>query len=343
MPLEFSTGNILEEKRAIALVIPANRNPTFSPDSLDGQVYKTAGEERLLEERIKYGNDGKLESGDVISTKGCGSRFSYIIHVVTPRNTIKPELKLKACYKEVLQEIYDLKIKTAAIPLLGSGAMKFSPQVSFDLAVSSIMEFLSEKKFVTSSEPTIYLNVGSNNLIALQECYENGYCMAHYVPQRIKEAKGSKTKCYLPERENVTKSEALWYIERDISGRHKNQTALAKAAMINHATISRYRNIAQNGKKKLEPLIAIRLACAMNLEAEDFDRFVSLCTCSNRYALDYNIKEIMDKIKCVWELDSNKRESAYSDIIGEISQLVTEPEEKESKKKTNIVSEHYKE
>lgn len=319
MSLEYITGNILDfaiKKVAgleseTAIVIPANRDPGYAGESnVDYQIYKAAGEELLLSKRIATENDGKLDAGDVIITDGCNLSYKYVIHAVVPRNVNNPEKKLKSCYRAVLEEAYNNGIEYIVFPLLGAGSMKFGEQLSFNIGTSVIMEFISEKKCLAAIEkntefiePKVFLNVYNNNLQTLKDLYQNEYCISHYCHQN----------------NELPKSEALWYIENYIKRNNISATQLAHDASIDPATISRFRELSSDSRSTLKPIIAISLACAMNLKYYDFNRFMIVSTLNNNYMMTTHVYKFINKIKLCWNIqDSDERRKRYALILEEI-------------------------
>lgn len=100
MKLEIINDGDIFECSADALVFPASNSPKIY-GTLDGQVYKKAGEKELLETRKSIGNTGGLENGkaDITDSFDLKEKYKYLIHTAVPEyKSGHSYRKLKNCY-----------------------------------------------------------------------------------------------------------------------------------------------------------------------------------------------------------------------------------------------------
>ncbi len=141
MEIKNISGDIFSIQGDI-LIFPANPKPVIG-GSLDGQVFKKAGQKELLDAREKI---GEISYGESCITESYHLKsYKWLIHAVTPRyqeNHAASSINtLKKCY------IYSLKLaeskhaKTVVSALLGAGASRFPYEKAVAAANQAFQEY----------------------------------------------------------------------------------------------------------------------------------------------------------------------------------------------------------
>ncbi|MDE6519328.1 MAG: macro domain-containing protein [Ruminococcus sp.] len=149
MGLEIITGDIFECS-ADALVFPASNYPKIY-GTLDEQIYKKAGETKLLKARKNIGNMGILKNGEagITDSFGLKEQYKYLIHVPIPgfQFSIGREMPLPrynryyslgTCYTNALELIKKNKLTSVVFPILGTGASGYPYKMAKDFAIGRI-------------------------------------------------------------------------------------------------------------------------------------------------------------------------------------------------------------
>lgn len=100
MKLEIINNGDIFEYSADALVFPASNSPKIY-GTLDGQVYKKAGEKEFLAARKSIGNMGRLENGeaDITDSFELKEKYKYLIHTSVPSyKSADSYHEMKECY-----------------------------------------------------------------------------------------------------------------------------------------------------------------------------------------------------------------------------------------------------
>ncbi len=141
--------NDITRVRADAIVNTANPLPLVGKGT-DEAVYKAAGYENLLAERVKI---GAIDCG----TSAWTSAFNlsehgvkYIIHtsgVFYKESNHEGSVDfLRKCYSSALNLAMSLKCKSVAIPLLGTGNYGFPKELGLRIAIDEISRFLFDNE-----------------------------------------------------------------------------------------------------------------------------------------------------------------------------------------------------
>lgn len=142
MPFQIIRNDITKVK-ADAIVNTANPEPAIGA-GVDSAIYKAAGEDKLLAERVRIGH---LNPGEVAITPAFNLRAKYIIHASGPwweGGSHREAELLKACYDKSLVLAYEHKCKSIAFPLLATGTYGFPKKLGIEIAVESFTTFLEE-------------------------------------------------------------------------------------------------------------------------------------------------------------------------------------------------------
>ena len=133
--------NDLTKVAADAIVNTANPRPVIGAGT-DSAVYKAAGEEELLKERMAI---GEILPGEAVSTKAYGLNAEYIIHTVGPvwRGGEAGEREiLRSCYEKSLSLAADLGCESIAFPLISTGCYGFPRGDALRIALEEFGRFL---------------------------------------------------------------------------------------------------------------------------------------------------------------------------------------------------------
>ena len=125
----------------------------FVPDHfcLENNIHSAAGIELRNDcYFIKQSNKKHMVPGFVAISDGHHLRAKKVIHALLPKADKRPTNLdyhlLKVCYENILRCAYQEKIKTLAIPTLGTGSSGFPKKEAFSIAFDTVEDFLLEKK-----------------------------------------------------------------------------------------------------------------------------------------------------------------------------------------------------
>lgn len=103
-------------------IVNAANTSLLRGDGVCGAIFKKAGWD--LDKECQ--EIGHCNTGEAVITKGYGLKAKYVIHTVAPiqndyRNEENREILFKNCYYNVFKIAIENKIKTIAIPCIGTG------------------------------------------------------------------------------------------------------------------------------------------------------------------------------------------------------------------------------
>ena len=159
MPFQIIRNDITKVK-ADAIVNTANPHPKIGSGT-DSAIYKAAGEELLLAERMKIGD---IPVGQAAVTSAFHLDAKYIIHTVGPvwvDGTRGEEQALSSCYTESLKLAESLSCESIAFPLISTGVYGFPQDLAIRTATSVIYDFLMD------SDMMVYLVVFGRKAFSL--------------------------------------------------------------------------------------------------------------------------------------------------------------------------------
>lgn len=126
-----------------AIVNTANPMPIIGSGT-DSAIYKAAGAEKLLKERIKI---GEIQRGQAAITGAYNLPAKYIIHTVGPIWTTgmsgEREL-LRSCYRNSLELARKRNCKSIAFPLISTGNYGFPKDLALRIVIDTVERFLEE-------------------------------------------------------------------------------------------------------------------------------------------------------------------------------------------------------
>lgn len=135
--------NDLTRMSVDAIVNTANPKPLIGTGT-DSAIYKTAGAEKLLKERIKI---GEIARGEAAITGAYSLPAKYIIHTVGPvwidGNSGEADL-LRSCYRNSLALALKRKCKSIAFPLISTGNYGFPKDLALKIVVETVEQFLTD-------------------------------------------------------------------------------------------------------------------------------------------------------------------------------------------------------
>lgn len=142
MPFQIIRNDITKVK-VDAIVNTANPKPIIGGGT-DSAIYKAAGEDALLAERMKI---GEIKRGSVAITPAFKLQAKYIFHTVGPawEDGKHGEFDtLKSCYTNSLNLAKENHCESIAFPLIATGVYGFPKDKALQIATSAIQEFLFE-------------------------------------------------------------------------------------------------------------------------------------------------------------------------------------------------------
>ena len=128
--------------RADAIVCSANPRPVVGGGG-EAAIHRAAGPE-LLRARDRF---GKLEPGAAVATEACGLRAKFVIHTVGPvwKDGKSGEVEtLRRCYRNAIRTAIAMGCKSAAFPLISSGAYGFDKSEALRAALEEFQRFAEE-------------------------------------------------------------------------------------------------------------------------------------------------------------------------------------------------------
>lgn len=152
--------NDIVKMKVDAIVNSANPKPTYAYGT-DLAIYKAAGAEALLKERLAI---GEILPGTAAVTSAGNLQAKYIIHTVGPSwiDGSHGEFDvLRACYANVLEAAERLKCRSIAFPLIATGVYGFPKDQALKIAMSAIQSYLIRH------EMDVYLVVFDENAFVL--------------------------------------------------------------------------------------------------------------------------------------------------------------------------------
>ncbi len=125
-----------------AIVNAANKS-LLSGSGVNGAIHRAAGPELLEECRTL----GGCETGEAKITGGYDLKANWVIHTVGPMwqggDADEDEL-LAQCYRNSLALAQEHPIETIAFPAISTGAFRFPVERATRIAITEVLEFLSE-------------------------------------------------------------------------------------------------------------------------------------------------------------------------------------------------------
>ena len=120
MSIEIIKNDITDME--VDAIVNAANTSLLRGDGVCGAIFKKAGLD-LDKECLEIGH---CNTGEAVITKGYGLKAKYVIHTVAPiwndyRNEENREILFKNCYYNVFKIAIENKIKTIAIPCIGTG------------------------------------------------------------------------------------------------------------------------------------------------------------------------------------------------------------------------------
>ena len=145
MGIRIEKNDITKVKDVDVIVNTANPYPVIGAGT-DAAIYRAAGEEKLLNERLhKIGN---IEPGEARISSGY-DLCPYIIHTVGPKyidGKHGEEQILRNCYRNSLKLARDNQCKHIAFPMISAGVYGYPKEQALEVAVSTIRAFLEENE-----------------------------------------------------------------------------------------------------------------------------------------------------------------------------------------------------
>ncbi len=146
MPFKIVRQDITKIE-ADVIVNTANPLPLIGT-GVDSAIYKAAGTEELLAERIKI---GPIARGDIAVTPAFLLKAKYIIHAVGPvwEDGNHGEIEtLKLCYLKSLEKARELSCESIAFPLISTGVYGFPKDKALQTVITVFSQWLLEHEMM---------------------------------------------------------------------------------------------------------------------------------------------------------------------------------------------------
>jgi O-acetyl-ADP-ribose deacetylase (regulator of RNase III) len=128
--------------------------------TLDRSIFRKGG--HAMQEECD--NFGECEEGDVRITKGHLLPVRYVLHTIPPE-TMKKNTKdvLRRIYRDILFTATNLKVKSIAIPSIGTGMLNYPRRECAALAMEEVKRFLETMESNSTLEKIIFCVYSSND------------------------------------------------------------------------------------------------------------------------------------------------------------------------------------
>jgi O-acetyl-ADP-ribose deacetylase (regulator of RNase III) len=137
MQIEFIVGNIVRQPDVDAIVNSANANLRFG-SGVAGAIHSAAGPQ--LEEYCRQ--FAPLGLGAAIISPGFGLPNPFVIHVRAASyiNDDAPEDHLDRAVRSVLDVAQHARVRTIAMPAIGTGVFKFPPALAAQIVLKALLD-----------------------------------------------------------------------------------------------------------------------------------------------------------------------------------------------------------
>lgn len=302
---------VAKDINADIVVDTANPYPVIGGGT-DSAIYKAAGEDKLLKERLKVGN---IEPGDARITSGC-DLCKYIIHTVGPNyidGNHNEEQILRNCYRNTLQLAKENHCKSIVFPIISTGTYGYPKAEAISIEVSEINDFLikygskMEVTIAAFSKDTFFMLdkildntesvISDEEIEELKEIEYNYHLKNERMSRERELISESKSNLDISD-DTKTFSDMLWYY-RNI--RNEEFPVIYKRAHIDKRQFNKYVNDVRPPSKKDAIKICIGLKLTYNQSVDLLSRASHAFNPSNEEDL-----EIIHGIKKGWTYDQIK-------------------------------------
>jgi O-acetyl-ADP-ribose deacetylase (regulator of RNase III) len=139
--LEVVMGDITDQ--AVDAIVNSSNRGLFGTGGVDGQIHLRAGP------ALKAATDaiGSISFGEAVFTPGFGLPAQYVIHTATPpwRDTGRELQVLAQCYESVFALAERLRVRTLAIPAIGTGRYQYPLPAATRVASLAVTPWLTTK------------------------------------------------------------------------------------------------------------------------------------------------------------------------------------------------------
>lgn len=140
-------GDITGEK--VQAIVNAANSGLMGGGGVDGAIHRAGGPKIKEECRVIVEQTGRLPAGQVVITGGGNLLAKYVIHTVGPvwSGGGRGEAEtLASCYRESLRLAGSKLLESIAFPAISTGVYGYPPELAANIAVNTVVEFLSSEK-----------------------------------------------------------------------------------------------------------------------------------------------------------------------------------------------------
>lgn len=132
-------------------------------ECIDNIIHSKAGP-RMREECINVLNGNKINSGDLIITKGYNLPCEYVFHVVGPiyQGTKENGITLSKCYLNCLNKLKDINKHSIAFCCISTGEYKYPNREATIIALSSVKTWLMKFNYPVHIVFCVYKDIDKN-------------------------------------------------------------------------------------------------------------------------------------------------------------------------------------
>lgn len=143
--LQLVQGDITSQH--VDAVVNAANSSLMGGGGVDGAIHRKGGPEILEECREIRNRQGKLPTGEAVTTTAGNLPAKKVIHTVGPvwNGGENGEYELLAnAYRNSLEQAAELGLKTVAFPSISTGAYGFPIEEAAETAIETIREYLED-------------------------------------------------------------------------------------------------------------------------------------------------------------------------------------------------------
>ena len=157
-------------------IVNAANSALAGGGGVDGAIHSAAGPTVLEECRAIIAKQGSCPTGTAVATFAGELPATWVIHTVGPiwsqHDPIENGTLLANCYGSSLDVAAEVGAKTVAFAAISTGVYGFPRELAAPIAVSTILDWLSQNKQNTSVETVTLVCLDAENLRHYQQALD---------------------------------------------------------------------------------------------------------------------------------------------------------------------------